>query len=161
MEKIIQLFNKKNPDAPPKQAFEENPFALRTDPIKLEKLGFESVRDYDYRGEWDRVMRHASAHKFTARELEKHEVILTEIGKAISIASTLKQDTEAANFFIGLASRMVNNRHQLCVELKEIPEIYRGYVWSLDYQVFVSANAIAEFRVSSIIDRQMYRHIYF
>ena len=47
MEKIIQLFNKKNPDAPPKQAFEENPFALRTDPIKLEKLGFESVRDYD------------------------------------------------------------------------------------------------------------------
>ncbi len=119
-----------------------------------------AAKDYNFREGWEVTLASYKALGLKLKELEKHEVKLPEIKKAINMALELKDDQEAADYFEKLLERMTNEDLPV-IALKDILETFRGYVWSLDFQIIISASSYAEYQISSKIGRPIIRHIYF
>ena len=139
------------------------PGYVKANPKGLSTSNVEDViasKDHDFRRDWEVTLASYRKLGLKLKDLKRHEVTLAEVGKAVSIASALKDDKEAVDYFIALATQMTTDK-QFCIELGFIPEEFRGYVWSLKYQVIANAAAFAEYRLGSIIGRPLTRYIYF
>ena len=162
MAEVINLFTRKKQvmGTPPEKVFTPTHFPLNKTPSPVSKDDVLASKDYSFREEWSVTVASYRKLGLDLKELERHEVVLTEIGKAVAVATAVKNDREASDYFAELLVQMASHQ-QLCIELKQIPEDFRGYVWGLDYQKIVNASAFAEYRLGSIIGRPLTRHIYF
>ena len=50
---------------------------------------------------------------------------------------------------------------QFYLELGQIPDTFKGYVWSLNFQIIINAAAMAEYQLGSIVGKKIVRHIFF
>jgi hypothetical protein len=164
MADIINLFSGKvrtvEHENPPSQVLKPTHFPLNKNPSPVSKEDVLASKDHHFRRDWEVTLASYRKLGLKLKDLKRHEVTLAEVGKAVSIASALKDDKEAVDYFIALATQMTTDK-QFCIELGFIPEEFRGYVWSLNYQVIANAAAFAEYRLGSIIGRPLTRYIYF
>lgn len=98
--------------------------------------------------------------KLQFKSIKKHNVTLSDIGKAIAVASILKNDREAVAYFTNLSTVMASTQ-QFYLELGQIPDNLKGYVWSLNFQVIINAAALAEYQLGSFVGKKIVRHVYF
>lgn len=115
---------------------------------------------HSFREGWEIAVASCESLGLQLKELEKHEVTLPEVKRAIKIATHLKNDQEATAYFERLLEKMLN-KDAYVVGLKNIPETFRGYVWLLNFQPLFTAEASAERKISSKIGRPIIRHVYF
>lgn len=164
MTKIINFSTRKVmqvEDLPqPVRAREPTHFNLENEPTFSSQAKILATREVNFREGWEVTVASYKSLGLKLTELEKHEVKLVEINKAVMTATVLKNDHEAADYFENLASRMADDG-LFVIALKDITPIFRGYVWSLDFQVVMDANSLAAFESSSKIGRPLVRHIYF
>jgi hypothetical protein len=131
----------------------------KTDFSKPTRAQITASKDHDFRGDWKVTL---AAHKrlgLDLGEIIKHQVTLSDIGKAIAIASVLADDREAAEYFLNLATEMVTT--QRCYfELRQVPDSFKGYVWSIDFQKIINAEVYVEYQLGCIIGKPIIRHIF-
>ncbi len=116
-------------------------------------------KDHDFRGDWQVTL---AAHKRLSIDLGqiiKHQVTLSDIGKAIAIANVLANDREAAEYYLKMATEMVVTQRPY-IELRQVPDSFKGYVWSCDFQKIINAAAYVEYQLGSILGRPIIRHIF-
>ncbi len=96
--------------------------------------------------------------KLQFKSIKKHNVTLSDIGKAIAVASILKNDREAVAYFTNLSTQMATTR-QFYLELGQIPDSLKGYTCSLNFQVIINATALAEYQFGSFVATNISRLI--
>ncbi len=164
MAKIIDLFSGKarqEGETPsPAAALKPTFFALNPTPGEVTKEDIIASKDHDFRADWLVTMASYKKLKLHINEIKKHEVTLSNLGKAIAISSAVKGDKEAVEYFTALSTKMATTQ-QFYIELGSIPDTFKGYVWSLNFQTIINAAAFAEYQLSSIVGKQITRHIYF
>jgi hypothetical protein len=151
MAEIINIFSKKRVQNDPTTQQQINPL------VTITKADIEASQNYNFREVWVRSLHF---QKMQGIDFTKHHVTLADTGKAISIAAVLRDDKEAVEYFLWLATKMTTTK-QFYVELGTIPDYLRGYVWAPDFQIIINAAAFAEYQLSSIIGTPITRHIFF
>jgi hypothetical protein len=152
---IIDLFSRKV-----RQIGEVAPFLLRTVPGAVTKEDVLAAQDHDFRKDWSVTLASYKKVKLQLKSIKKHNVTLSDIGKAIAIASILKNDEEAVAYFTNLSTVMATTQ-QFYLELGQIPDNLKGYVWSLNFQVIINAAALAEYQLGSFVGKKIVRHVFF
>lgn len=152
---IIDLFSRKV-----RQIGEAALFPLSTVPRAVTKADVLAAQDHDFRKNWSVTMSSYKKVKLQLKSIKKHNVTLSDIGKAIAIASILKNDEEAVAYFTNLSTVMASTQ-QFYLELGQIPDNLKGYVWSLNFQVIINAAALAEYQLGSFVGKKIVRHVFF
>lgn len=162
MAKIIDLFNGKTlqKGETPSPVVAPQRFTLNATPGEITQEDIIASKDHDFRNDWRVTLAADKKLKLNIKEVKKHEVTLSDIGKAIAISSILKNDQDAVGYFTALSTQMATTQ-QYYLELGSIPDSFKGYVWSLNFQTIINAAAFAEYQLGFIIGKPITRHIYF
>jgi len=149
MAEIIDFFSKKprHPESLDNvlDGFSEAPWPtprLALLPRVLSPKDFDVVQHLDLRYEWDNTCRTLQRYGIEIESLEDHAVTLGEVGDAVVVAAVVYGDVEAEVYFEHLLQQMLVDR-ALHVPLKAVPCLFRGYVFTLNYQVIQVARTLA------------------
>jgi len=164
MAEVIDIFSgkalQKEEVAPYVAAMKPTFFSLSPVPGKVTQEQVMTSKDHNFREDWLVTLASYRKLKLKITEIKRHEVTLSDIGKAIAISAAVKGDTEAVEYFTALSTVMATTQ-QFYLELGNIPDTFKGYVWSLNFQIIINAAAFAEYQLGSILGKQITRHIYF
>ncbi len=161
MAEVIDIFSgKARQEGEALEPVKPTHFSLSPTPGKVTQEQVMESRHHDFRGDWVVTLASYRKLKLKITEIKRHEVTLSDIGKAIAIAAAVKGDTEAVEYFTALSTVMATTQ-QFYLELGQIPDTFKGYVWSLNFQTIINAAAMAEYQLGSIVGKKIVRHIFF
>jgi hypothetical protein len=82
------------------------------------------------------------------------------MGRAIALAHILKQDQEAVEYFVNLMTQ-VTAAGLFYVNLGQLPDKFKGYVWASNFKVIINASSYTEYQLWRIIGRPVTRKTFY
>jgi hypothetical protein len=172
MPNIINLFNKQ-PIATPPVKVPPTPLTFLADQVNKKKILetrrptkatqelLQASADWNYREDWALTLLSAKKIGLDVEDVKRnHLVHLHDMGRAIAIAHILKQDQEAVDYFTNLITN-ITAEGLFYVNLGQILDQFKGYVWASDFTKIIHAGAYTEYQLWRIIDRPITRKTFY
>jgi len=165
MTKVINIFSKKPVEVSKQLTFltaQVNKKKVKQNTsVKTTQADLEASADWNYREDWALTTLSAKTIGLDIVDIEEnHLVHLHDMGRAIALAHILKQDQEAVEYFVNLMTQ-VTAAGLFYVNLGQLPDKFKGYVWASNFKVIINAGSYTEYQLWRIIDRPVTRKTFY